>query len=186
MISPTVPPPAEDRSSPTAALRPAPEAAPRPVPGAGDALAGLDHALLDVRRLVNRPGYRRRLLGPLGRRIELSTVRVLHAVDQAPRPPSIGEVAAILTIDPSTASRLVDQRVSDGLLERSPDPVDRRRAVLSLTVAGRELLEEVAASRRRMLAEVTDGWTTEEQDELELLLVRLVDGFRRLEEGERG
>lgn len=180
MISPTVPPPAEDR--PTATSEPAPHAAPE----AAAALAGLDHALLDVRRLVNRPGYRRRLLGPLGRRIELSTVRVLHAVDQAPRPPSIGEVAATLTIDPSTASRLVDQRVNDGLLERSPDPVDRRRAVLTLTAAGRALLEEVAASRRRMLAEVTDGWTSEEQDQLELLLVRLVDGFRRLEETDRG
>ena len=182
MISPTVPPPAEDRPAATATPEPAPHAAPE----AAAALAGLDHALLDVRRLVNRPGYRRRLLGPLGRRIELSTVRVLHAVDQAPRPPSIGEVAATLTIDPSTASRLVDQRVNDGLLERSPDPVDRRRAVLTLTAAGRALLEEVAASRRRMLAEVTDGWTSEEQDQLELLLVRLVDGFRRLEETDRG
>lgn len=182
MISPTVPPPAEDRPPRTATPEPAPLAAPE----AAAALAGLDHALLDVRRLVNRPGYRRRLLGPLGRRIELSTIRVLHAVDQAPRPPSIGEVAATLTIDPSTASRLVDQRVNDGLLERSPDPVDRRRAVLTLTAAGRALLEEVAASRRRMLAEVTDGWTSEEQDQLELLLVRLVDGFRRLEEADRG
>ncbi len=154
-------------------------------PGAAAPLAGLDHALLDVRRLVNRPGYRRRLLGPLGRRIELSTVRVLHAVDQAPRPPSIGEVAAILTIDPSTASRLVDQRVSDGLLERSPDPEDRRRAVVTLTPSGRALVEEVAASRQRMLAEVTDGWTTADRDQLELLLVRLLDGFRRLEETDR-
>ena len=154
-------------------------------PGAAAALAGLDHALLDVRRLVNRPGYRRRLLGPLGRRIELSTVRVLHAVDQAPRPPSIGEVAAILTIDPSTASRLVDQRVSDGLLQRSPDPQDRRRAVVTLTPSGRTLIKDVAASRQRMLAEVTGGWTTADRDQLELLLVRLLDGFRRLEETDR-
>lgn len=144
-------------------------------------LIGLDHALLEVRRLVNRPGYRRRLLDPLGRRIELSTVRVLHAVEQAPRPPSIGEVATILTIDPSTASRLIDQRVADGLLERSPDPEDGRRVVLRLTRAGAALVEEVAASRRAMLTEVTAGWTADDRRVLEHLLTRLVDGFRRLE-----
>lgn len=147
-------------------------------------LVGLDHALLEVRRLVNRPGYRRRLLGPLGRRIELSTVRVLHAVDQAPSPPSIGEVASILTIDPSTASRLVDQRVADGLLERSSDTTDRRRVVLRLTPAGAALVAEVAASRREMLTEVTAGWTAADRRTLEALLMRLVDGFRRLEESE--
>jgi len=147
-------------------------------------LVPLDHALLEVRRLVNRPGYRRRLLGPLGRRVELSTVRVLHAVDQSPRPPSIGAVATLLAIDPSTASRLVDQRVAEGLLERSPDPDDRRRVVLRLTPAGTALLGELAASRRQMLTEVTAGWSAADRRTLEQLLARLIDGFRQLEEVE--
>ena len=144
-------------------------------------LAGLDAALLEVRRVVNRPGYRRRLLGPLGTRVELSTVRVLHAVDQAELAPSIGEVAATLAIDPSTASRLVDQRVTDGLLERSPDPEDRRRVVLHLTPAGTALLDELAGSRQEMLAEVTRGWSASDRRELERLLSRLIEGFHALE-----
>ncbi len=148
-------------------------------------LIGLDRALLEVRRLVNRPGYRRRLLGPLGRRIELSTVRVLHAVDQAPTPPSIGTVAATLAIDPSTASRLVDQRVTEGLLSRSPDPDDRRRLVLALTPAGRALLEELAASRTAMLEEVTADWTSADIVALEQLLLRLTTDFAILEEPDR-
>jgi DNA-binding MarR family transcriptional regulator len=149
------------------------------------AIVALDHALLEVRRLVNRPGYRRRLLGPPGRRVELSTVRVLHAVDQAERPPSIGEIATTLAIDPSTASRLVEQRVVDGLLARSPDPGDGRRVVLTLTHRGNELLAELAASRREMLAEVTEGWTTNERHELERLLERLIGGFRAMEVDDR-
>jgi DNA-binding MarR family transcriptional regulator len=148
-------------------------------------LIGLDRALLEVRRLVNRPGYRRRLLGPLGRRIELSTVRVLHAVDQAPTPPSIGTVAATLAIDPSTASRLVDQRVTEGLLSRSPDPDDRRRLVLTLTPAGRALLDELAASRTTMLEEVTADWTSADIVALEQLLLRLTTDFAILEEPDR-
>jgi len=149
------------------------------------ALIGLDLALLEVRRLVNRPGYRSRLLGPLGRRVELSTVRILQTVDQSPTPPSIGAVAATLAIDPSTASRLVDQRVTEGLLERSSDVEDRRRIVLTLTPAGRELLTELAASRLAMLAEATVGWDVADVRTLERLLLRLTGGFRTLEEDAR-
>lgn len=149
-------------------------------------LRDLDRALLEVRRLVNRPGYRRRLLGPLGRRVELSTVRVLHAVDQADRPPSIGEVAVTLAIDPSTASRLVEQRVKDGLLERSPDPDDRRRAVLHLTPAGHSLLAELATSRIGMLSEVTADWSATDIRTLDGLLHRLAVGFDTYEDHGRG
>jgi DNA-binding MarR family transcriptional regulator len=153
---------------------------------AADPLLGLDLALLEVRRLVNRPGYRRRLLGPLGRQVELSTVRILQTVDQSPTPPSIGSVATTLAIDPSTASRLVDQRVTEGLLARTPDVQDRRRTVLSLTPTGEELLAELAASRLTMLAEATDGWDVADVRTLEHLLLRLTGGFRTLEEDARG
>lgn len=147
-------------------------------------LTGLDRALLEVRRLVNRPGYRHRLLGPLGRRIELSTVRVLQAVDQAPTPPSIGTIAATLAIDPSTASRLVDQRVTEGLLTRSSDPDDRRRLVLEMTSEGRDLLDELAISRTTMLEEVCASWSGTDIVALERLLQRLTRDFATLEESE--
>jgi DNA-binding MarR family transcriptional regulator len=155
------------------------------LPPARRPLEDLDRALLEVRRLVNRPGYRQRLLGPLGRRVELSTVRVLHAVDQATTPPSIGSVAATLAIDPSTASRLVEQRVTEGLIERSPDAEDRRRTVLRLTRAGHALLEELATSRIGMLAEVTADWSASDVRRLEQLLHRLSDGFEAYEEEDR-
>jgi len=146
-----------------------------------DPLAALDVALLEMRRLVNRPGYRQRLLGPLGRAIELSTVRVLHAIDQSPEAPSIGEVATILAIDPSTASRLVEQRVTDGLVRRERSPSDGRRSSLELTERGSELLVELAASRRVMLAEVTAGWPADDIHQLDELLRRLISGFSALE-----
>jgi DNA-binding MarR family transcriptional regulator len=155
------------------------------MPPSSRPLPDLDRALLELRRLVNRPGYRQRLLGPLGRRVELSTVRVLHAIDQATTPPSIGDVAATLAIDPSTASRLVGQRVTEGLIERSPDPDDRRRTVLRLTRTGGALLEELSASRIAMLTEVTAGWSAADVRLLEQLLHRLADGFNTYEEDDR-
>jgi DNA-binding MarR family transcriptional regulator len=150
---------------------------------ARDPLATLDVALLELRRLVNRPGYRRRLLGPLGRAVELSTVRVLHAIDQSPEPPSVGDIATILAIDPSTASRLVEQRVADGLVRRERSTSDGRRTTLELTDAGAALLVDLAASRRAMLAEVTAGWGTDDIHRLDELLRRLIAGFGALEGG---
>ncbi len=155
------------------------------MPSSTPELADLDRALLEVRRLINRPGYRRRLLGPVGRRIELSTVRVLHAVDQAQTPPSIGEVATTLAIDPSTASRLVRQRVEEGLLERSPDMEDGRRLVLRVTHEGSVLLQQLATARIEMLTEVTGGWNSTDVRTLDALLRRLVSGFDAYERTDR-
>jgi DNA-binding MarR family transcriptional regulator len=146
-----------------------------------DPLAELDVALLELRRLVNRPGYRKRLLGPLGRAVELSTVRVLHAIDQSPEAPSIGEIATLLAIDPSTASRLVEQRVSDGLVRRERTADDGRRTTLELTAAGAALLTELAMSRRTMLTQVTAGWEPDDIRTLDELLMRLIGGFDALE-----
>jgi DNA-binding MarR family transcriptional regulator len=148
-------------------------------------LEGLDAALLELRSLVTRPGYRRRLLGPLGRRIELSTARLLQTIERAAVPPSIGEVAQALAIDPSTASRLVDQRVGEGLLERRRSPEDGRRTTLHLTDGGRALLAELADSRRTILAEMTASWDVVDVEALETLMGRLAESFARLE-SERG
>ena len=153
----------------------------RPSRAARRRLEGLDAALLELRALVARPGYRRRLLGPLGRRIELSTVRLLQAVDRADEPPSIGEVAAALDVDPSTASRLVEQRVGEGLLERHRCPEDGRRTTLHLTDGGRALLDELKDARHDLLAEITGSWDVVDVEALETLMARLADGFARLE-----
>jgi len=144
-------------------------------------LEGLDAALLELRSLVTRPGYRRRLLGPLGRRVELSTARLLQTIERAAVPPSIGEVAQALAIDPSTASRIVEQRVGEGLLERRRSPEDGRRTTLHLTDGGRTLLAELAASRRTILADITDSWDVVDVEALETLMGRLAEGFSRLE-----
>ena len=152
-----------------------------PVPSHRRRLEGLDAALLELRTLVARPGYRRRLLGPLGRRVELSTVRLLQAVERADAQPSIGEVAAAVGVDPSTASRLVEQRVGEGLLERHRSPEDGRRTTLHLTDGGRALLAELKDSRHDLLAEITGGWDVVDLEALEILMSRLAEGFARLE-----
>lgn len=159
---------------------------PTPSPSGGRAsdasLTALDDALFDIQRVVRRPGYRARLLAALRIRIELSTVRVLRAVERSgASAPCIGDIADRLLVDPSTASRFVDQQVASGYLERRRDPTDGRRTQLVLTTDGRDLLDEVTAARRHLLAEVTTDWDPADLDHLSTLLVALREDFDLLE-----
>jgi DNA-binding MarR family transcriptional regulator len=145
-------------------------------------LIALDDALFDIQRLARRPGYRAQLLARLGNRVEFSTVRVLRAVERAgATPPGIGDIAERLMVDPSTASRFVEQQVEAGYLTRRRHPDDGRPSQLVLTEAGRALLDEVTAARRDLLAEVTADWDHDDLERLSHLLALLREGFDELE-----
>lgn len=146
------------------------------------ALDALDDALVGVRRLLLRPGYRARLLDAVGAPVELGTLRVLRTIERADDgAPCVGDVADALGVDPSTASRLVDQQVAAGHLAREQHPRDRRRTQLALTAAGQDLLDRVSAARRGLLAEVTADWPADDVHRLVELLDRLTHAFDRLE-----
>lgn len=55
----------------------------------------------------------------------------------------VSDVADATFLSVSAASRTVDALVEEGLLDRHPDPDNRRAVVLSLTVEGADLMEEI-------------------------------------------
>ena len=59
-----------------------------------------------------------------------------------------GELAGHLRVAPRSVTDVVDVLEQRGLLERHPDPGDRRATVLGLTPSGRQLLAEIGAIRR--------------------------------------
>ncbi|MFF1571140.1 MarR family winged helix-turn-helix transcriptional regulator [Leifsonia sp. NPDC058292] len=69
-------------------------------------------------------------------------------------PRTAGDVAAELEVHASNATRLSDKLVQAGLVERREDPEDRRYVWLTLTSAGRQLVERVIGHRRQAIAEV--------------------------------
>lgn len=154
---------------------------PSPADPARILLDDLDQALVEIRRVLQRPGYRQALLGELAGTVELATVRLLRAVQRAADPPTIGAVAELLVVDPSTASRLVDRAVDAGTLERRACDRDRRRARLHLTAAGHRLLGAVTERRRAVLADATLGWGEAELRALLGGLDLLLEGFDRVE-----
>jgi MarR family transcriptional regulator, organic hydroperoxide resistance regulator len=70
--------------------------------------------------------------------------RALHELD-LDRPISMRELAERLKSDPSNLTGLIDRLEARGLVERRPDPTDRRIKGLALTPAGAQLRERLLA-----------------------------------------
>ncbi|MER7502559.1 MarR family transcriptional regulator [Nonomuraea pusilla] len=67
---------------------------------------------------------------------------------------NLGRLAATLNIVPSSASRLCDRLEAAGLVRRSHSEEDKRELTLTLTPAGRALVQELEQRRRSDLARV--------------------------------
>jgi DNA-binding MarR family transcriptional regulator len=110
-------------------------------------------------------------------------IELLRAVVEA------GEIRASdlanqLFVTKTSISRYVNGMLQEKLLTQRPDPSDGRATLLSVSVAGRRLLERREARRSRVLRELCGGWPEGDVSTLTALLQRLNDGIqeRRLSE----
>ncbi len=146
----------------------------------------LDELLTRIHIARQRPNWRRRLLDGAGPVTNVSTLRVLRAVEQCEQyddGASIRDVAEYLAVEHSTASRLVATVVAAGLLTKSAAPDDQRRRALVLTDAGRKALATVTDRRRDLVAEAIADWPDPDVDILIILLDRLTERFERAATG---
>src|SRR5713101_609349 len=84
--------------------------------------------------------------------------KALHELNVEP-PISMRELAERLKSDPSNVTGLIDRLEARGLVERRPDPNDRRIKGLALTSAGARLRERLFArlySAPRAIAELSE------------------------------
>ncbi|GHH66401.1 hypothetical protein GCM10017673_11820 [Streptosporangium violaceochromogenes] len=139
--------------------------------------AAIDLALFRLRRIWARP-LRTRRLGDPQRPVQLSNVMVVHAVHklslEVPEV-TVGAVAEQLDVDPSTASRLVNDAIGAGFVAREESEVDARRARLLLSPAGRRVLEVVIRSRRVYLDGLIADWDEADKEVFARLITRLAE-----------
>ncbi|MET7750481.1 MarR family transcriptional regulator [Micromonospora sp. NPDC005367] len=94
--------------------------------------------------------------------IPLGLVGILAQLDGLADGCHARELALRARLDPSTVSRAVATLVSHSLVERRPDPVDRRAQVLALTPDGRTALTDTHDWYARLLDRALAGWTADE------------------------
>ena len=124
----------------------------------------------------------RRLRQEAGADLSPSLISALATIDRhGPLTPS--ELAAHERVQRPTATRVLARLENAGLVDRSPDPADRRSALISASAAGRTLLRRQRSRKNQYLARRLATLDPDEVATLEraaLILERMLD-----EEGRR-
>lgn len=69
-------------------------------------------------------------------------------------PQRMVDLAGALGVAPSTAGRMCDRLVRKGLVRRQRARADRRSVLVSLSKAGREVVDDATARRRELITEI--------------------------------
>jgi DNA-binding MarR family transcriptional regulator len=128
----------------------------------------LAHLLGDSARLLRRRfDARARVLG-----VSRAQWQVLFALSRVEGINQAG-LAEALDVETITVGRMVDRLADADLVERRPDPSDRRAWRLYLRPRAHPILEALRTVGAEVMAETLDGISPAEQDQLAALLLRV-------------
>lgn len=96
----------------------------------------------------------------------------LYWID-ASGPLRLNELARHFGVVPSTVCRHVQHLENNGLVAKVKDPADGRAVRLSPTPKGKEILDDLRASREASIAESLSTWSQDDLSQLSDLLLRL-------------
>lgn len=136
-----------------------------------DVVGQLAELLVQTSWRLRRAG--RKELAPLG--VTFAQARVLRVLARLRVPVRMADLSARLEIVPRSVTSTVDSLEEAGLVTREIDAADRRSTLVTLTPAGRGVLDRVDEARRRHLAELVAPLRESERTELLALLSRLGD-----------
>jgi MarR family transcriptional regulator, lower aerobic nicotinate degradation pathway regulator len=126
----------------------------------------LNQAAIPANRLLNEA-----LASVDARRHHYALLAALDEVGAA----SQAELSRRTTIDRSDMVATVNELADKGLVERSPDAVDRRRNVVTLTTAGRRHLRKLDRLLAKVQDDLLEPLSADERQHLVDLLTRVVD-----------
>jgi DNA-binding MarR family transcriptional regulator len=92
--------------------------------------------------------------------------------------PKISELAAVLSLDESTVTRLVDKLEAAGLAERRRSTSDRRSTSVVITAEGRKVVTCAREHQRVLLAEVLGALDPAERTEFIRLTAKAAEAMR--------
>ena len=143
------------------------------VAAASDGLPGLGALIGDLMKHVYRrsAGETLAILNDAG--LTLPQLVCLNILDEC-GVRTVSAIASALRLSPAATSHLVDRLVSEGLVVRIEDPVDRRQKRVTITAAGRRLVGRVERERTREMTEAVAGMSTEVVRQFSRVLVKVI------------
>ncbi len=94
----------------------------------------------------------------------------------------VGDLGRRAGLEPSTMTGVLDRMVRDGLVEREPDPGDRRALRIRLTDEGRRIQTPVLAAIDQTMSRVMRGVEPADQEQLKVSLRRVLANTDKREE----
>ncbi|WP_210480186.1 MarR family winged helix-turn-helix transcriptional regulator [Naasia sp. SYSU D00948] len=121
----------------------------------------------------------RRLVADFPPGLSFNEYDVLFNLSRLPgRSARMRDLNGVVLLSQPSISRLVDRLVARGLLERLPDPTDRRGTVVHLTEAGYRTFLEVASQHMKSIERtIGPALAPEQLDELQRLTETLRAGI---------
>lgn len=110
---------------------------------------------------------------------------MLAQLDKAPSGMTLGELSQRMMVSNGNVTGLVERMVAQGLIERRPDPNDRRAQIVTLTAEGRKSFRAMARTHEDWIAGIFSGLTSGEIDELMNLLAKTKNSAREAKNGNR-
>ena len=102
--------------------------------------------------------------------VDATAYPILFTLEGGPK--RVSALADCVHSDVSTVSRQASTLVQHNLIEKLPDPDDRRAATLTLTTGGKELIERLRTQRGEWFRSMLQDWDTAEVEQLTHLLDR--------------
>jgi DNA-binding MarR family transcriptional regulator len=93
---------------------------------------------------------------------------------------SLGQLAELQNVSPRNITGLVDRLEEAGLVERVPDPADRRSIHARLTAPGRDRVDSIRQPALEQQSPLTEGFTKEELVQLRHLALKLLVNLKKL------
>jgi len=120
-----------------------------------------------------------RLLQSAGVRVDRSGATLLSKLRQHGDSQRVTELADLLGVDAPTVTRKIQQLEREGLVDRHPDPDDRRATQIHLTAAGKRTLDKVMKAKLSWLEGVLKNWDEEDLETFASLLGKFAEDLEQ-------
>lgn len=140
--------------------------------------SGICHSIIWMSHLIERYANARLPTFGLGVDLSMPRARLLLAVAAGAAEEAstrMSDIALDVGVTARTITTMVDALEREGLVERLPDPLDRRAISLALTDAGEALVPRVQAAMDEISAAVVSPLADADQTTLHRLLTRLIE-----------
>lgn len=134
--------------------------------------------LMTCSAMIER-GIRRRLRERFG--MALARFDLLAQLERSSEGLRMGELSHRLMVSGGNVTGLVARLDAEGMVERTPEPGDRRASVVRLTARGRDAFRAMAQEHERWIIEMTGGLRNADRARLYALLGGLKDSVRAVE-----